>query len=93
MGDLKIEDCILIPRNNLSCIQLDLGDMSYIFENEMNIANFKSLSLKTKIIAKLSSMNDLVELNKLKEFFPEHSELAIDYFHTKIKFLSIDLTI
>ena len=38
-------------------------------------------------------MNDLVELNKLKEYFQEHSELAIDYFHTKIKFLSIDLTI
>ena len=93
LGDLKNENCILIPRNNLSCIRLSLGDISYIFENEINIANFKSLSLKTEIIVFLSSMNDLPQLNKLKEYFPEHSELKIHHPYTKIKFLSIHLTI
>ena len=93
LGDLKNESCILIPRNNLSCIKLNLKHVSNIFKNKINVTNFKSLSLKTKIIIRLSSMNDLTELNKLKEYFPEHSELAIDYSDTKIKFLSIDLTI
>ena len=82
MDDLKNESCILIPRNNLPCIELNLKDISNIFENEINTTNFKSLSLKTKIIVKLSSMDDLVELNKLKEYFPEHSELAINDFGT-----------
>ena len=66
--------------------------MSYIFENEMNVANFKTLSLKTKIIVKLFTMDDIAEFNKLKEYFPEHSELAIDFSYT-IDFLSINLTI
>ena len=79
LGDLNNESCILIPKNNLSCIKLKLGDMSYIFENEINVTNFKSLSLKTKIIVKLFSMKDLAKLNKLKEYFPEHSELEISY--------------
>ena len=83
LDHLKNESCILIPRNNLSCIKLKLGDMSSNFENEINGRNFKSLSLKTKIITKLFSMEDLAELNKLKEYFPEHSELAIDYSFTK----------
>ena len=80
--DLKIEDCILIPKNNLSCIKFDLRNISYIFENEINVANFKSLPLTTKIIIKLSSMDDLAELNKLKEYFPEHSEFEISYTST-----------
>ena len=92
LSDLKVEDCILIPRNNLSCLKLNLSDMSYIFENEINVTNFKSLSLKTRIIIKLSSMDDFAQLIKLKEYFPEHSELEIDYSHT-INFLSIDLII
>ena len=82
MDDLKNESCILIPRNNLSCVKLKLGDISYLFENETNGTNFKALSPKTKIIIKLSSMRDLAELNKLKKYFPEHSELTINYFHT-----------
>ena len=82
LSDLKVEDCILIPRNNLSCIKLKWRNISYIFENEINIANFKSLSLKTKIIIKLSSMDDLTKINKLKEYFPEHSELTIDFSDT-----------
>ena len=82
MSDLKNESCILIPRNNLSCFKLKLGDISYIFENETNGANFKALSSKTKIIIKLSSMRDLAELNKLKEYLPEHIELEISYTHT-----------
>ena len=53
--------------------------MSNIFENEINVRKFKYISLKTKITIKLSSMNDLAVLNKLKEYFPEHSELAISY--------------
>ena len=84
MSVLNNESCILIPRNNLSCIQLDLIDFANIFENIINVANFKSLSFKTKIIIQLSSMNDLAELNKLKEYFPEHSELKISY-HPTIK--------
>ena len=87
MDDLNNESCALILRNNLSCIKLDLGDISDIFENEINVANFKSLSLKTKIIIKLSSINDLAELNELKEHFPEHSELTINYSYTKNKIL------
>ena len=66
--------------------------MSYIFENEINVANFKSLSLRTKIIIQLFSMNDFAELNKLKEYFPEYSELEISYTST-INILSIYLTI
>ena len=27
-------------------------------------------------------MGDLADLNKLKEYFPENSELAIDYYYT-----------
>ena len=92
LSDLKFENCILIPRNNLSCIRLNLRDISSIFENEINITNFKFLSLNTKIVIKLGSMKDLAELNKLKEYFPVHSELEISYSPTKIKFLSIDLT-
>ena len=91
-GYLKVEDCILIPRNNLSCIKLNLRDISNIVENEINEIIFKSLSLKTKIIVKLFSMDDLDELNKLKKYFPEHSELEINYSDTKNKFLSINLT-
>ena len=79
LSDLNNESCILIPKNSLSSIKLKLGDMSYIFENEINVRNFKSLSLKTKIIIKLRSMKDLAELNELKEYFPEHSELEISY--------------
>ena len=79
LSDLKNESCILIPRNNLSCIKLNLREISNIVENEINVTNFKSLSLKTKIIITLSSMDDLAELNKLKEYFPEHSELEISY--------------
>ena len=79
LSDYKNESCILIPRKNLPCIRLNLRDISCIFENEINATNFKSLSLKTKIVIRLSSMDDLAELNKLKEYFPEHSELAIDY--------------
>ena len=82
LDDLKNECCILIPRNSLSCIKLNLGDISYIFENEINVTNFKSLSLKTKIIIKLSSMNDFAELNKIKDYFPEHSELSINFSDT-----------
>ena len=82
MGDLKNESSILIPRNNLSYIELVPRDISNIFENEINATNFKSLSLKTKIVIKLRSMEDLAELNKLKDYFPEHSELAIDYYDT-----------
>ena len=77
LSDLNNESCILIPRNNLSCIELKLRRVSNIFENEINVTNFKSLSSKTKIIIKLYSMKDLAELNKLKEYFPEHSELKI----------------
>ena len=79
LSDLKNESCILIPMNNLSCIELKLRGMSNIFENEINVTNFKSLSLKIKIVIRLTSMDDLVELNKLKEYFPEHSELKISY--------------
>ena len=79
LDDLKNESCILITMNNLSCIRLNLKDISNTFENEINVTNFKSLPLKTKIVIRLSSMDDLDELNKLKEYFPEHSELAIDY--------------
>ena len=86
LGDLKNKNYILFPRNNLSSIKLNLRDMSCIFKNKINVTNFKSLSLKTKIDIKLFSMNDLTELNKLKEYIPEHSELAIEYSHTKIKF-------
>ena len=92
-GYLNNESCILIPKNNLSYIKLNLRDISKIFDNEINVANLKFLSLKTKIIIELFLMKDLVELNKLKEYFPEHSELAIDFSDTKIKFLSIDLII
>ena len=77
--NLNNESFILIPKNNLSCIKLKLWDMSYIFENEINVTNFTSLSLKTKIIVKLFSMKDLAKLNKLKEYFPKHSELEISY--------------
>ena len=87
LDDLKNESYILIPRNNLSCIKLDFGELSYIFENKINGTNFKSLSLKTKIIITLFSMDDLAELNKLKEYFPEHSELEISYSPTKNKIL------
>ena len=79
LSDLNNESCILIPRNNLSCIQLDLIDFANIFENIINVANFKSLSFKTKIVIELSSIEDLAKLNKLKEYFPEHSELKISY--------------
>ena len=82
LDDLKIENCILIPRNKLSCIRLNLKEISNIFENKINVTNFKYLSLKTKIVIKLRSMGDLAELNKLKEYFPEHSELEISYFNT-----------
>ena len=92
LDDLNNESCILIPRNNLSCIKLNWENISGIFENEINATNFKSLSSKTKIVIKLFTMDDIAELNKLKEYFPEHSELAINYSHT-IEFLSIDLTI
>ena len=61
---------------------LNLRNISSIFENEINVTNFKSLSLKTKIVIKLTSMDELAKLNELKEYFPEHSELAIDYSHT-----------
>ena len=77
LGDLKNKSCILIPRNNLSRIEWNFKNMSNIFENKINLINFKSLSLKTKIIIQLFSMKDLVKLNKLKEYFPEHSELEI----------------
>ena len=77
LDDSKNERCILIPRNNLPCIKLNFRELSFIFENEINITNFKSFSSKTKIIIGLSSMDDLAELNKLKEYFPEHSELNI----------------
>ena len=53
--------------------------MSKVFENEINGANFKSFLSKSKIIIQLSSMDDLVKLNELKEYFPEHSELEISY--------------
>ena len=79
LSDLNNESCILIPRNNLSFIMLNLRNISSIFENEINVTNFKSLSLKTKIVIRLTSMEDLAELNKLKEYFPEHSELKISY--------------
>ena len=83
LGDLKNESCILIPKNNLSCIKWNFKNISnIIFENEVNVINFKSLPLKTKIIVKLFSMKDLAELNKLKEYFPEHSELTISYTYT-----------
>ena len=79
---LKNESSILIPRNNLSCIQLKLRDIFSTFENEINVTNFKSFSSKTKIIIQVFSINDLAELNKLKEYFPEHSELVISYTYT-----------
>ena len=82
LNDLKNESCILISRNNLSCIKLNIKKIVYIFENEISVTNFKSLSLKTKIIIEIFSMNDLALLNELKEYFPEHSELAIDYSDT-----------
>ena len=82
LGDLDNESCILIPKNNLSYIKLFLRDISYILENEFNVVNFKSLLLKTKIIIEISSMDDLTEINKLKECFPEHSELTISYSDT-----------
>ena len=82
MGDLDNESCILIPKNNLSYIKLFLRDISYILENEFNVVNFKSLSLKAKIIIEISSMDDLTEINKLKEYFPERSELTISYSDT-----------
>ena len=56
--------------------------MSYIFKNKINVANFKSLSLKTIIIIEICSMDDLAKLNKLKEYFPVNSELAINYTYT-----------
>ena len=83
LSDLDNESCILIPRNNLSCIKLNWENISNIFENEINTTNCKSLSSKIKIVIKLFSMNDLAELNKIKEFFPEHSELTIDFPDTK----------
>ena len=92
LGELNNESCILIPRNNLSRIKWNFKNMSNIFENEINVTNFKSLSLNTKIIIQLSSMEGLAELNKLKDYFPEHSELEVSYSPT-IKFLSIDLII
>ena len=82
LDDLKKESCILIPRNNLSCIKWNFENISNTLENGINVANFKSLSLKTKIIIEVSSMNDLAELNKLKECFPDHSELKISYSDT-----------
>ena len=82
LSDLKVGDCILIPKNNLSCIRLRLKDISNIFENEINVTNFKSLSSKIKIIFRLYTMDELAELNKLKEYFPVHSELKISYFPT-----------
>ena len=86
LRDLNNERCILIPNNNLSWIKLNPRNISYIFENEINEINFKSLSLKTKIIVKLFSMDDLAEINKLKDYFPEHSELELIYDHTIIFF-------
>ena len=88
LRDLNNERCILIPNNNLSRIKLNPRNISYIFENEINEINFKSLSLKTKIIVKLFSMDDLAEINKLKDYFPEHSELELIYDHT-ITFFNI----
>ena len=82
LGNLNNESCILISRNNLSWIKLKWRNIFNIFKNEINVINFKSLSLKTKIVIELSSMKNLAELNKLKEYFPEHSELAISYFDT-----------
>ena len=82
LGYLKNESCILIPKNKLSYINLNLINIFNIFGNEINVRNFKSLSLKTKIIIELSSMDDLSELNKLKEYFPDHSELTIDFSDT-----------
>ena len=79
LDDLNNESCILIPKNSLSGIQLDLRDTSSIFANEISVKNFKSLSSKTKIIIELSSMDDLAKLNKIKEYFPEHSELKIGF--------------
>ena len=82
LDDSNSESYILIPKNNLSCIKLNLEYISNLFENEISVTEFKSLSLKTKIIIENCSMDDLAELNKLKEHFPEHSELAIDHFNT-----------
>ena len=82
LGDLNNESCILIPRNNLSCIKWNFKNISYTFKNKINVVNFKSLSSKTKIIIKLFSMRDLAKLNKIKKYFPKHSELAIDYSDT-----------
>ena len=79
LGNLKNDSCILIPKNNLSCIRLNLRNIYNIFENEFSITNFKSLSSNTKIIIELFSMEDLAKLYKLKEYFPEHSELKIEY--------------
>ena len=79
LDDLNNESCILIPKNNLSCIRLKLIRISNTLKNKINVINFKSLSLMTKIIIKISLMKDLAELNELKEYFPEHSELEISY--------------
>ena len=79
MDDLNSENCILIPRNNLSYIKWNFKNIFNIFENEINLINFKSLSLKTKIVIELSSIDELAELSKLKEYFPVHSELKINY--------------
>ena len=84
-NDLKNECCFLIPSNNLSCIKWNFKYISNIFENEINLRNFKSLLLKTEIIIELSSIKDLALLNERKEYFPEHSKLAIDFSDTKNK--------
>ena len=59
LTELKNEGYILIPRNSLSSLRLEMNNIAKLFKNEINQSKFRTLLSNTNIVIILKSSEDL----------------------------------
>ena len=81
LTELKNERFILIPKNSLSSLRLEMNNISKLFKNEINQSKFRTLLSNTNIVIILKSSEDLKDfksLRKFRKYIPEHTNLELN---------------
>ena len=81
LTELKKERYILIPKNSLSSLRLEMNNIAKLFKNEINQSKFRTLLSNTNIVIILKSSEDLKDFKSLRnfsEYIPEHTNLELN---------------
>ena len=81
LTELKNERYILIPKNSLSSLRLEINNIAKLFKNEINQSKFRTLLSNTNIVIILKSSEDLKDfelLRKFSEYIPEHTNFELN---------------